>query len=163
MAFGTARTRRRGLARALAGGALAGAAGTTALNAATYLDMALRGRGSSSTPEQTIEALAHRTGVRIPGDEESAQNRFSGFGPLLGIVSGVGTGIALGALHAWWRPSPVVSAVLATVGAMAGSNGPMAALGVTDPASWSAGDWVADGVPHAVYGLVTAPALRLME
>ena len=38
-------------------GAAAGAAGTTALNAVTYLDMTVRGRGTSSTPEQTVEAL----------------------------------------------------------------------------------------------------------
>ena len=36
-------------------GALAGAAGTTALNAAGYADMAWRGRPSSSTPKQAAE------------------------------------------------------------------------------------------------------------
>lgn len=39
---------------------------------------------------------------------------------------------------------------------MLGANGPMAGLGVTDPRSWSAGDWAADVVPHLAYGLVTA-------
>lgn len=33
-------------------GLAAGAAGTTALNAVTYLDMALRGRPASTTPEE---------------------------------------------------------------------------------------------------------------
>lgn len=150
------------LLRHVAAGALAGAAGTTALNAVTYLDMALRGRGTSSTPEQTVEAAAGKLGVDIPGDEETAQNRTSGLGPLLGIASGVTTGAALGAVYAVRRPPLLAGGALAAVGAMAGTDAPMAALGVTDPRSWSAADWAADAVPHAVYGLVTAAALRLM-
>ena len=35
-------------------GAIAGTAGTTALNATTYLDMAVRGRGTSSAPEDLV-------------------------------------------------------------------------------------------------------------
>ena len=31
-----------------------------------------------------------------------------------------------------------------------------ALLGVTHPSSWSAKDWLADAVPHLVYGAVTA-------
>ncbi len=38
-------------------GAAAGAAGATALNALTYVDMAVRGRPASSTPETTVERL----------------------------------------------------------------------------------------------------------
>jgi hypothetical protein len=41
---------------------------------------------------------------------------------------------------------------------MAGANGPMTALGVTDPRTWAAADRVADVVPHLAYGLVTAAA-----
>jgi hypothetical protein len=47
-------------------GAATGAAGTTALNAVTYLDMAVRGRPSSSTPEKTMEALSEKTHMAIP-------------------------------------------------------------------------------------------------
>jgi hypothetical protein len=47
-------------------GAAAGAAGATALNAATYVDMVLRARPSSSTPEQVAEKLSQRAGVEIP-------------------------------------------------------------------------------------------------
>ena len=36
-------------------GAAAGAAGTTALNVVTYLDMAIRGRPASDTPERSVE------------------------------------------------------------------------------------------------------------
>ena len=151
------------LIRGAALGALAGAAGTTALNAVTYLDMAVRGRGSSSTPQQTVETLAEKACVQIPGDEETEQNRVSGLGPLLGILTGIGTGAALGVLYAGRRPPLAVGAVLAAVGAMAGSDAPMAALGISDPRSWSATDWISDAVPHAAYGVVTAAALDAMS
>ncbi len=47
-------------------GAAAGAAGTTALNVVTYLDMAVRGRPASSTPEMTVEKLSEKSHVRSP-------------------------------------------------------------------------------------------------
>ncbi|MEX0427147.1 hypothetical protein AB3X52_05900 [Nocardioides sp. DS6] len=146
----------------LARGALAGAAGTTALNAVTYLDMVARGRGTSNTPEQTVEALADHAGATVPGDEETRQNRVAGLGPMLGIASGVVTGALLALAYDGRRPPLVVGAVLASVGAMVGTDAPMAVLGVTDPRSWSAGDWVLDAIPHAAYGLATAATLRLM-
>ena len=39
---------------------------------------------------------------------------------------------------------------------MAGSDGPLMALGVSDPRTWSAADWASDAAPHLAYGLVTA-------
>lgn len=82
----------RGLLAGLAGGA----AGTTALNAVTYLDMVIRGRGTSSTPEDTVEAIATKTGQSIPGDKETRKNRDSGLGALTGILAGVGVGRSAG-------------------------------------------------------------------
>ena len=41
----------------------AGAAGTVTLNIITYADMALRGRPSSSTPQQIAANLARRLGL----------------------------------------------------------------------------------------------------
>ena len=63
------RTTRRaiGVGGWLARGALAGAAGTTALNTVTYLDMAVRGRGASSTPEDTVVKVSEMAALRIPG------------------------------------------------------------------------------------------------
>ncbi len=58
-------------------GAAAGAAGTTALNAVTYLDMTVRGRGASSTPERTVEKLAEKAHVPIPGDAVTRSNALS--------------------------------------------------------------------------------------
>lgn len=141
-------------------GAAAGAAGTTALNAVTYLDMAGRGRGTSSTPEQTVEKAADLAGVQVPGDEDSRQNRVSGLGALTGIATGVGVGAALGLLRALGlRPGPVLGPLLAGGLALVASNGPMSALGVSDPRTWSTTDWVSDAVPHLAYGVVTHATL----
>jgi hypothetical protein len=35
----------------------------------------------------------------------------------------------------------------------------MTVLGVTDPRSWAAEDWVADVIPHLAYGALTAVVL----
>jgi hypothetical protein len=137
-------------------GAAAGAAGTTALNAVTYLDMAIRGRPSSSTPEDTVEKLSDTIGVPVPGDEETRRNRLSGLGPLLGAVAGVGAGAALGALLCGRRPGfPLTMTVASGMGMVVG-NGPMTVLQITNPAEWSPADWVSDVVPHLAYGAVTA-------
>src|SRR3978361_2187168 len=104
-------------------GAAAGAAGTTALNAVTYLDMVGRGRGSSSTPEQTVEALAEKAHVTIPGDEATRQNRVQGLGPLTGLVAGIGVGVLTGLARAAGIPSQtLVGTALTHVGVVIGSN-----------------------------------------
>lgn len=145
----------------VAWGAAAGAAGATALNAVTYLDMAVRGRPASSTPEQTVERLAQLAHVPVPGEEETRSNRVSGLGPLTGIAAGLGPGVVLAlARGAGWRPPLLAEVGAASALALLGSNGPMTALGVTDPRTWSASAWVSDLVPHLVYGAVTAAVLR---
>jgi hypothetical protein len=149
------------LSTGLLAGAAAGAAGTTALNTVTYLDMALRGRPASSTPEQTVDTLAARAGVRIPGDDETRGNRLGGLGALTGLLAGVGVGAALGAARAiGWQPELFGSTVAAGTGALLVGNGPMTVLGVTDPRSWSRTDWVSDVVPHLAYGAVAAGVLQ---
>jgi hypothetical protein len=136
-------------------GAAAGAAATTALNAVTYLDMTVRGRGTSSTPEQTVEKLAEKAHVDIPGDEEHRKNRVQGLGPLTGLVAGVGVGVATGLVRAaGFRSSKPVGTVLTTAVVLVAANGPMTVLGITDPRTWSATDWLSDVVPHLAYGLV---------
>lgn len=145
-------------------GAAAGAAGTTALNATTYLDMTVRARPTSSTPEDTVERLAEVTHVDIPGEGDDRDNRVAGLGPLSGIVTGVGVGALLGLTRALdWRPPVAFGAVTATLLALVGANGPMAALGISDPRTWSAQDWAADVVPHLAYGLVTAATLHGLD
>lgn len=142
-------------------GIAAGAAGTTALNAATYADMAVRGRPTSSIPEQAVEKIAGDAGLEIPGAGETRQNRISGIGALTGIGTGVSTGIVASALGPLVRRLPLpIGAVLVGGLAMAGSDVPMARLGLTDPASWSASDWLSDALPHLAYGFAVAWTLR---
>jgi hypothetical protein len=146
-------------------GAVAGAAGTTVLNAVTYLDMALRGREASSTPERSVERMARLAGAEIPGHGEIRKNRTSGLGALLGIATGVGVGSAAGALvanRAHRIPWAVLSALLGTA-AMAAGNVPMVRLGVTDPRRWSGAAWASDVLPHVAYGATVAAALRALD
>jgi hypothetical protein len=151
--------------RSLLAGLAAGAAGTTALNLVTYLDMVARARPASSTPEQTVRKVEDLTGLPLSADgpdSDAAQARRSGLGALLGIVAGLG----VGALYGLVRPR-LDGVPLAALGAGAGlaanvgTSGPMAALGVTDPRQWPASSWVSDLVPHLVYGTVTATVYEL--
>lgn len=145
-------------------GAAAGAAGTTALNAVTYLDMVVRGRGSSSTPEQTVEKLAEKAHVPIPGDEQTRQNRVQGLGPMTGMVAGVGVGVLAGLARALGlRTGPVVGGGLITGVVLVAANGPMTALGITDPRTWSATDWASDVVPHVAYAAVVRATLDAFD
>jgi len=153
-----------GIMKYVGWGALAGAAGTTALNAATYLDMAGRGRPASSTPEDTVEVLAGKVGVTVPGSEETRSNRLSGLGALFGAATGVGIGAVFGALrYAGLRLPGPVAAVAAGTAAMATSNGPMTVLGVTDPREWNATSWLSDLLPHLAYGAVTVATLHALD
>lgn len=150
--------------RSVLHGVLAGAAGTTALNAATYLDMVVQGRGASSTPEQTVEQLSRRTGVAVPGDDDARSNRTSGLGALTGIGAGLAAGAVYGALRgAGWRPGLLGGTAVSTAVALLAGNVPMTALGVTDPRTWPVSSWVSDVVPHLAYGVVTAAAVAALE
>jgi len=85
----------------------------------------------------------------------------AGLGPLAGLITGVGSGALLAlARAAGWRPGLVTEAGVAAALALLGSNGPMTALGVTDPRTWPASSWVSDVVPHLAYGAVAAGVLR---
>jgi hypothetical protein len=142
-----------------------GAAGTTALNAATYLDMAVRGRGSSSAPEDLVESAADRAGAEIPGQGEERDNRLAGLGPLSGAAVGIFVGAAAGLAHSALRargrrlPAPV-PVILIAAAAMALSDVPLKLFGISDPSDWAAKDWAADALPHLAYGLVTYATLH---
>lgn len=149
------------LIRGLMYGAAAGAAGTTALNAVTYLDMAVRGRPSSSTPEDSVEKMAESAGVSIPGDEATRQNRVSGLGPLMGLLTGTSTGSVAGLLRTAGVRLPLpLGAALIGAGAMVGANAPLVRMGLTDPREWGVSGWLSDVVPHAAFGLVTAATVH---
>lgn len=136
-------------------GAAAGAAGTTALNTATYVDMVVRGRPASTTPEGTVEKLADLVGADVPGSPDAAKARTSGLGALTGIAAGLGVGAVLGGVRAGGRLGLLGGSLTAGLLAMLAGDGPMVALGVVDPRNWGVKGWVADVGPHAAYGLVT--------
>ena len=144
-------------------GIAAGAVGTTALDAATYADMAMRGRPSSSIPAQSVEKLAGQTGVEIPGEGETRENRVGGIGALLGIGTGISAGVAASFLGPVVRRVPLpVAGVLIGGMAMAGSDVPLVQMGLTDPSSWSTSDWLSDALPHLAYGVAAVWTLRAL-
>jgi hypothetical protein len=157
---------RRGISTAgwVLRGAAAGAAGTTALNAVTYLDMAVRGRGSSSTPEDTVDKLAATVHLPIPGVGETRQNRVEGLGPLMGLAAGIGVGVLAGLARASGRrPATPVGIALTTLGVLVVANGPMTVLGITDPRTWSATDWASDVVPHLAYAAAVTTTMDAFD
>jgi hypothetical protein len=141
-------------------GMLAGAAGTTALNAVSYLDMLASARPASSTPEATVEKLEAASPFTVPGDEEQRKNRIVALGPMTGIAVGVTVGGLVGiARSLGWRPTPIILAIVAAGGALIGSNGPMTILKVTDPRTWTAKEWASDIFPHLAFGAAAATVL----
>jgi hypothetical protein len=153
-------------------GMVAGAVGTVALNVATYADMAIRGRPSSSAPAQMVSTLARFVGLAPAAQDggtqdQTAQNRESGLGALLGYVNGLGTGLAYGLLRAQLDEVPIpVASIGVGLTAMAASDVPLIALRVSNPKIWGVSGWLADVIPHLIYGLVTVTtyeALRNMD
>jgi len=137
-------------------GAAAGAAGTTALNVVTYLDMAVRGRPASSTPERTVERMAEVAHVPIPGKGVTRASRVEGLGALTGLVAGIGVGGLLGLSRASGFRA---GTLLTTLTVLVSTNGPMTVLRVTDPRTWSLTDWISDLVPHLAYAAVATTTL----
>src|SRR3954470_16295256 len=141
-------------------GAAAGAAGTTALNVVTYLDMALRGRPASTTPQRTVERLTETAHLSIPGKGERRASRVEGLGALTGLVAGVGVGGLFGAVGGMGFRA---GTLLTTVAVLVSTNGPMTVLGVTDPRTWSRTDWLSDLVPHLAYGAVLTRTMDALD
>jgi len=156
--------------RRIVHGVAAGAAGTAALNITTYMDMVLRGRGSSGVPAKVAGTLTQAVGLHLQaqadGSKETseaektkAQHRLSGLGALMGYATGLGVGV----LYSLVRPYlgavsfPLAGLALGAA-AMAGSDVPATITGATDPKTWGASGWISDMVPHVIYGLVTVAA-----
>ena len=149
--------------RGLILGAIAGAAGTMALDYTSYVDMAVGGRAASSLPADVIRSLAEKAGIAalsVADDQADAstKNRRTA----LGALAGYKIGIVLGALYGLASyPSTekrgiVFRSIALTALAMASSDVPATLLGLTNPAEWGTTGWISDLVPHAAYGLVTA-------
>jgi hypothetical protein len=144
-------------------GVMAGAAGTVALDMATYLDMSIRGRPASEVPARVAGTVADAVGADL-GDPQTAPNRRSGIGALIGYANGLGTGVLLGIVSPILGklPLPVASMVVGGA-AMAGSDVPIAFLGVSDPRRWGMSGWLSDIGPHLAYGFVAVAAFRWLN
>ncbi len=143
-------------------GAAAGAVGTVALNAVTYADMAINGRSASEVPDTMAGTLAEKVGLDLSAegedlDGETAQNRQSGLGALMGYATGIGVGTAYGLTrpHLDGVSKPVAGVGLA-LAAMAASDVPTTVLGVVGPTTWPPSSWGMDFGFHLAYGMVTA-------
>jgi uncharacterized membrane protein len=142
-------------------GLAAGAAGTVALDAVGYLDMALRGRPASPVPGQLVDAVAERIGRPVPGRGRTKESRRSGLAALAGLGNGLGVGVLASAARSYGvRFSPPVGAVLAGAMSSAATEFAIAGLGIGDPLTWSAADWAADAVPHLAYGVAVQAVLE---
>lgn len=79
-------------------------------------------------------------------------------------MNGIGVGVAYGALRPAMRDVPVfLAGALAGAAAMALSDVPAAKAGVTDPSAWGAEGWIADIVPHLLYGLTLASMFDALD
>ncbi len=144
-------------------GVVAGAAGTTALNVTTYLDMALRGRPASTIPEEAVARFGEKLGLAIApqaGQPSDTCTRAANRQAALGALGGFLTGLAAGALYGIARPRsglPLpLGGLAAGLGAMALSDVPLTLSRFTDPRSWGAAGWASDVVPHLAFGFATA-------
>lgn len=147
-------------------GIIAGAAGTVALDATTYLDMALRGRPSSETPATVVGILAEKIGVMSLGPDhkdDTTANRRTGLGSLLGYATGAGVGATYGLVRGKRVKSGLFSGIVVGLVAMAASDIPIAATGVSDPSSWSPADWASDLIPHIIYGIVLSRTYAVLS
>ncbi|MEO8625852.1 MAG: hypothetical protein ABI452_04055 [Candidatus Limnocylindrales bacterium] len=167
------------MANRILAGAIAGAAGVVALNAAGYLDMLLRGRPASDMPARVAGALADEMGLPLLIDsadederddtdddeddllEDAAANRREAIGALLGMANGIGIGVAYGVARLILpRPPAWLAGAALGAAAMAASDYPAARLGLTEPRDWSATDWASDVLPHMAFGMATAIAFE---
>ena len=146
-------------------GAIAGAVGTIALDAATAFDMLLRGRAPSSLPEKTVRAVLQRvpqTPASLTGQTETSTHRRNGLGTLAGYSIGISLGAAYGMLPLSSRAPSIIAGIVLGAAALAASDIPSVRLGVTDPSDWSPSEWLSDVIPHLGYGLFTAMAFETL-
>ncbi|WP_329110347.1 hypothetical protein OG792_15550 [Micromonospora sp. NBC_01699] len=146
----------------LTNGILAGAAATLARELVSNLDVVVRARPMSNSHERTVQRLMERAQLSL-GPEDRAANRRAGLGPLLGFANGVLTVALFATVTARRRPAPPVAVGLIGLGGMLVADGPMAALGVTNPRRWRARDWFEDALPYVAYSLTAVATLTLLD
>ena len=150
-------------------GMVAGAMGTVALDITTYMDMAIRGRSASNAPSKLVHTIAEK--IRLPlssqgvgSQDQTAQNRESALGALLGYVNGLGTGSICGMLRSQFGEIPIpLAGTLVGLTAMAASDVPLVTLRVSNPKTWGISGWLADLIPHLIYGIVTVATYEALS
>jgi hypothetical protein len=105
--------------------------------------------------------MAVHSGHPVPGEGEARQNRLEGLGALSGIATGVGIGALAGLMRPLLAHLPtLLGATLLGGAAMAAADVPLQRLKLTDVGAWSASDWASDVVPHLAYGVVAEMVLK---
>ena len=146
----------------VAQGVAAGCAGIVALEVASYADQYVRARAASRTPTRLGEALADSLAIDL-GQGRERRRRASALGPIAGYVDGGLLGVGWAVVSANPGRSLPRGVVLLAAGAWLGSNGPLIALGISDPRTWTPGEWASDAVPHAAYGATAALMVALLR
>jgi hypothetical protein len=143
-------------------GAIAGAAGTMALDITSYLDIVVRGRSASNLPAELIRCFAEIAKIpdlSTPDDraDDKTKNRRSALGAISGYSVGIGIGAVYGVVSPLLSGTPLFCrAILVGAAAMAAADVPIVQLKLTDPRQWGTVGWLSDIIPHFAYGLVTA-------
>lgn len=120
--------------------------------------MLARGRPPSDVPERAAQQLAARVGADLSGDGAGAVRR-SALGALLGYASGTALGALFGVARPHLPPMPLaIEGPALGLAVMAANDLPLILSGLTDPRTWGLSGWLADAVPHAVYGVATVVA-----
>lgn len=147
-------------------GTAAGALGTVALDVVGYVDMVMRGRAPSEMPAALVKKLAEARHLEpLVADDPAASNRRSAVGALLGYANGVMLGALYGAVPPAVRAKvpPLVAGLALGAVAMALSDVPATKTGVTNPTEWGISGWLADIIPHVVYGITVALAVDALD
>jgi hypothetical protein len=87
---------------------------------------------------------------------QTAGNRRSALGALMGLVSGVAWGSVLGLVHPTiQRISPAARSAGLGMAVMGGNDVPAIAVRDTKPTEWGLSGWISDLTPHMIYGIAT--------
>jgi hypothetical protein len=135
------------------GGLISGAAGTLALEMASYVDMLVRGRPASELPSAAAEKIADQVAIDL-GSGDEGENRKSALGALLGYGTGLVVGLGFGIFAGRRRIPTLRGGIALGLVAMAVADVPMIKLELSDPRTWKRSDWIADIVPHVIYGVI---------
>jgi xanthosine utilization system XapX-like protein len=100
----------------------------------------------------------------VGSQDETAQNRESGLGALLGYVNGLGTGVIYGLVRSQFDEIPApLAAALVGLTAMVASDVPLVTLQLTNPRQWGISGWLSDAIPHLIYGIVTVATFEAIS